>query len=510
MNNYYITSLWEIFEETVKQNGSKIAIINKNFFYTYNEYYENVCSLTHYLSENKQLLSKDKILIYAENSFLFACYIMACIKLNITLIPLNNKLSKEDFTKIYSDTNPSIVFTDQNWVIEEGIGEALTLPKYAYHKNYCNSINNNKDNDVVFILFSSGSTGEIKGIECTESAIIASTFAINEIIGNTVDDNILCILDFSFDYGLYQLILAFEVGAAVTILTSNDNILRIPDYIKKYEVTGFPATPFLLKTLFETKRASHDKLKNLRYISSTGDHLSSTLIDLYINLLPNTNLFPMYGLTECKRVSILKPEEYATHKNSVGKTISCCEARVVDCLGNEVPRGTEGELVITGSNIMKGYYNDPELTNEKFSINDLGEIELHTGDIFSMDNEGYLYFKNRTQNFIKLREKRVSPLSIENDILNRVDGIIECLIVPIHDYLNPDKICCFLRLDKDYSIETIIKEIHNKLSKKYFPDYFCNYNEMFLYNKNGKIDRRAMEKVAQKKHEECSLIKGIL
>ena len=100
-----------------------------------------------------------------------------------------------------------------------------------------------------------------------------------------------------------------------------------------------------MKILKETKKANADKMVSLKYISSTGDYLSSELIDYYLEILPNTKVFPMYGLTECKRVSILAPEDYLSHKNSVGKPISCCKVKIIKEDGTEAKFGEEARML---------------------------------------------------------------------------------------------------------------------------------------------------------------------
>lgn len=489
-------SLWEIFEASVKEYGERIAIKYLNNQISYEDYYDDVCSISNKIEAENVIDENCKVIIYAENSYLYACYVMACIRLGITVIPLNTKMNYKDLERIDKETNASSIYTDKMQML--GKKNTRLLEKSAYP--HTSAVNNRHCNsDVQFILFSSGSTGEMKGIECTQEGIIAATYSINEVIGNNYKDNILCALSFSFDYGLYQLFLAYEVGATVTIVSSSDNILRLPEYILKNNVSGFPATPFLLKLLKETRKADSRRLSSLKYITSTGDYLSPELIDYYRSIISQIKIFPMYGLTECKRVSILKPEDYDKHRSSVGKPISCCKVKIIKEDGTEAATGEEGELVVTGTNVMKGYYLDEGLTREKFIKREDGIIELHTGDIFKRDAEGFLYYVSRTQNFIKIREKRVSPLSIEREILDCCKDIKECLIVPLRETGKEDKVFCFLRLDEGCLIGDAIGSINRQISRLYLPQYFCDYNDMFLHNSNGKVDRKAMASIAKER-----------
>lgn len=485
----YNKNLWDIFEDSVSEYKERIAIKDLNNVYTYEKYYNDICDISWKIEKENVIDEKSIIILYSENSYLYACYVMACIRLGITVVPLNSKMDFKDVDKIIKETKATCIYTDQTRILSNDFVRLL-------EKNNCSDttyLSEKKGNaEVQFILFSSGSTGEIKGIECSQTGIKAATYSINEVIGNNCEDNILCILDFSFDYGLYQLFLAFEVGAAVTIISSNDNILRIPEYIVKNDITGFPATPFLLKILKEVGKADPKKLSRLKYITSTGDCLSPELIDYYRNIIPKTNIFPMYGLTECKRVSILKPEDYEKHKYSVGKPISCCKVMIIKEDGTEAKNGEKGELVVVGSNVMKGYYLDENLTREKFVKSKDGIIGLHTGDIFTMDEDGFLYFVSRTQNYIKIREKRVSPLSIEREILNKCEDIKECLVVPLREIEKEDNVFCYLRMNEGCSVERAIGRMAGRLTHLYLPRYYYEYKDMFPYNSNGKIDRKKM------------------
>jgi acyl-CoA synthetase (AMP-forming)/AMP-acid ligase II len=151
--------------------------------------------------------------------------------------------------------------------------------------------------------------------------------------------------------------------------------------------------------------------------------------------LPDVRLYSMYGLTECKRVSYLPPEQLDARPDSVGRGMPNEEVWLVDDEGRRLSAGT-GELVIRGSNVMVGYWNLPEESARVLRPGPLpGERVLHSGDIFRMDDQGYLYFVGRKDDIIKTRGEKVSPKEVEN-VLCGCDGVAEAAVVGVpHDIL---------------------------------------------------------------------------
>src|SRR3989475_9247181 len=141
----------------------------------------------------------------------------------------------------------------------------------------------------------------------------------------------------------------------------------------------------------------------------------------------------MYGLTECKRCTYLPPEQLALRPESVGIAIPGTEAYVVDELGQRVAPGVVGELVIRGAHVMKGYWADEEATARVLKPGPYPwEKELHTGDLFRTDEDGYLYFVSRKDDIIKTRGEKASPEEVEN-LLYELAGIREAAVIGVPD-----------------------------------------------------------------------------
>jgi acyl-CoA synthetase (AMP-forming)/AMP-acid ligase II len=154
----------------------------------------------------------------------------------------------------------------------------------------------------------------------------------------------------------------------------------------------------------------------------------------------------MYGLTECKRVSYLPPEQLEARPASVGRGMPNQEVWLVDELGRRLPNGSTGELVVRGSHVMRGYWEKPVETAARLKSGALaGERVLYTGDVFRTDSEGWLYFVARGDDIIKSRGEKVAPREVENAIY-ALEGVLDCAVKGVHDPLLGQAVKAFVTL----------------------------------------------------------------
>lgn len=290
------------------------------------------------------------------------------------------------------------------------------------------------DIDLAALIYTSGSTGRPKGVMLTHLNIVSAAGSITTYLENRPDEIILSVLPLSFDYGLYQVLMAFKLGATVILERSFTYPFRIIELLNREHVTGFPIVPTISAMLLQLDLSAHS-FPALRYITNTAAALPSGHIRKLRDLFPDVKIFSMYGLTECKRVSYLPPDQIDIRPTSVGRGMPNEEVYIVDDAGQRAPAGTVGELVVRGSNVMKGYWELPEETDRVLKPGPLaGEKVLHTGDLFRMDEEGYLYFVGRKDDIIKTRGEKVSPREVE-DVLHAMPGVAEAVVIGVPDDL---------------------------------------------------------------------------
>lgn len=277
------------------------------------------------------------------------------------------------------------------------------------------------DADMTAILYTSGSTGNPKGVVLSHRNMVTGAHSVNQYLHNSSDDRVLSILPLSFDAGLSQLTTGFAAGAKVILL----NYLLPRDVVKacaEHRITGLTGVPPLWIQLAALSWPS-DASEAVRYFANTGGHMPRKVLDQLRRAIPNARPYLMYGLTEAFRSTYLDPREVDRRPDSIGKAIPNAEILVVRPDGTSCAANEPGELVHRGSLVSMGYWNDPEKTAARFrpapgqpSGIPLAEIAVWSGDQVRRDEEGFLYFVARLDDTIKTSGYRVSPTEVEEVI----------------------------------------------------------------------------------------------
>jgi long-chain acyl-CoA synthetase len=238
--------------------------------------------------------------------------------------------------------------------------------------------------------------------------------------------------------------------------------------------------------------ADHD-LNSLRMLTNTAAALSERQIGEMRSQFPRARLFSMYGLTECKRVTYLPPEQLDIRPTSVGRGMPNEELWLVDEAGRRLPNGSTGELVVRGSHVMRGYWGKPDETARRLKPGPIaGEHVLYSGDIFRTDQEGYLYFVGRKDDIIKSRGEKVSPREVE-DVLYGLPGVKEAAVVGVPDDVLGQAIKAFvsLRPDYRYTEKEVIRHCLANLENFMAPKY-VEFVDSLPRTETGKISKKGL------------------
>ena len=289
------------------------------------------------------------------------------------------------------------------------------------------------DVDLAMVIYTSGSTGFPKGVMMTHQNIVHAATSITTYLENTPDDIVLSVVPISFDYGLYQVLMSAKIGMTLVLEKSFAFPQVVLNRLAAEKATGFPLVPTIAALILQNQTIKPGMFPNLRYITNTAAALPPAHILRLAEMFPATRLYSMYGITECKRCTYLPPEQLRQRIGSVGKAIPNSEAWIVDEKGLPVGPGVVGELVIRGGHVMKGYWENPQATDRALRPGVLPwEKLLYTGDLFRMDDEGYLYFVARKDDIIKTRGEKVSPKEVEN-VIYQIAGVAEVAVVGVPD-----------------------------------------------------------------------------
>jgi len=304
----------------------------------------------------------------------------------------------------------------------------------------------NIDLDLACLIYTSGSTGDPKGVVSGHNNVVFASGSIIEYLENTPDDVVINVLPLSFDYGLYQLLMVFRFGGTLVLENGFAYPAAVLRVMEAERVTGFPGVPTLFVILLRMDLSAFD-LSALRYITNTAAALPPSHIVALRRKFPWATLYSMYGLTECKRTLYLPPDQLDARPGSVGIAIPGTEVWIEDEGGQRAGPGVIGELVIRGSHVMRGYWESPEATAARYRPGPTpSERILYSGDLFRMDEEGYLYFVARKDDVIKSRGEKVSPKEVEN-VLYALDGVVEAAVVGAPDPLLGQAIVAYVVRD---------------------------------------------------------------
>jgi long-chain acyl-CoA synthetase len=347
------------------------------------------------------------------------------------------------------------------------------------------------DLDLAALVYTSGSTGRPKGVMLTHANMVAAATSIDSYLQNTADDVILDVLPLSFDYGLYQVFLAFKAGARLVLERSFAYPTVLLELLEEERVTALPLVPMMAALLVRQELSAYD-LSSLRYITNTGAVLPPAHIAELRRQVPQVQIFSMYGLTECKRVSFLAPEQIDRRPSSVGKAMDNVEVFVIDDKGQRRETGV-GELVVRGSNVMQGYWRAPEETARALrECPPTYERLLYTGDLFRIDEDGFLHFLGRNDDMIKSRGEKVSPREVEG-VLHELPGVIEAVVVGVPDAVLGQAVKAFLKLDPGVQLseQQVSRHAAERLEDFMVPQ-IVEFVATMPRTASGKIDRREL------------------
>ncbi|MEJ2288341.1 MAG: AMP-binding protein, partial [Deinococcales bacterium] len=416
----------------------------------------------------------DRVAIYLENSSDVVMGVYAALRAGAAFMVVNPQTKADKLSYILADSGADALLTDAR-AARRAAGVLADLPalrtvvvRGAAHSDAPHSVSLDAlladtapdplptgtiPLDLAALIYTSGSTGNPKGVMLSHQNMVFAQGSLCEYLRLGRDERILNVLPLAFDYGLYQALMSVHLGATLILEPSFAFPAQVVQRVREEGVTVFPGVPTIFATLLSLHRRQPLAMPSVRRITNTAAHLPDDYVPGLREMCPDALIYKMYGLTECKRVCYLEPELVQRKPSSVGKAIPGTEVFVLDERGERVPPGETGVLHVRGPHVMMGYWNLPEETSHMLKPGPYpGERLLCTHDYFKLDEEGFLYFVGRSDDIIKSRGEKVSPVEVEN-VLSAIPGVREAAVVGVPDELLGQAVRAFVVLDDGVAMD---------------------------------------------------------
>jgi amino acid adenylation domain-containing protein len=501
------TCIHEKLEQTAQRFPDRCALSYEKQTMTYSELDRQSNAVA-----NKLLLAgigiEDFVLVYLDRSIELMVSIFGTLKAGGVYVPVNKEVPKERIVSILEDTQASIVITSRSYAgnIPEG-PDVVYIDEFLSDKNSHNTSAPKvdiKSNNLAYAIFTSGSTGKPKGVLIEHHSVMNRIGWMQKQFPITTDDVLLQKTPITFDVSIWELFWWSFVGASLSVLpeTYEKNPERLFSTIHDAGVTVIHFVPSMLNVSLGYLR-SHTAVnytKSLRWVFSSGEALmSATVSEFYkINsrILSNkATLVNLYGPTEATvDVSYFICHEPVPDEIPIGKPIDNTQLYIIDEKHQILPANEEGELVICGVNLARGYLNRDVLNQEKFVTLVVGNTQVRaykTGDKAFYNANGDIIYKGRFDFQVKLRGYRIELTEIENVTLQHPE-IVDCACVVVNEGTVGAEIICYYTCScNNIQEKSIFDFLSKKLPGYMIPSQFINLPSLPRIP-SGKIDRKAL------------------
>lgn len=491
------TCIHELFEQQVSESPDAIAVTFNDDALTYQQLNQHANQLAHYLVECG-IHSGATVGVCVERSLDMLISTLAIMKAGCAYLPLDPSYPHARLSYMLEDSQVKWVITHQHLSDRLSVENLLCLDSGATVDEVARQAQSNldkaqlelNDNSLAYLIYTSGSTGKPKGVMLEHGNVVNFLRSMQEAPGMTRDDSLLAVTSLSFDIHVLELYLPLSVGGRV-VLASSDNVIsadELAQLIAEHQVTMMQATPATWKMLVNNGWQPPHSLKVLCGGEALSESLKTSLLSF-----GNVELWNMYGPTETAVWSATCKIEDTI---SLGKPIANTQFYVLDTYSNPVPVGVAGELYIGGHGVARGYFNQPQLSAERFIDNPYGQGRLYkTGDLVRWLADGTLQYLRRVDHQVKVRGHRIELGEIESALLLHP----QVLDAVAHVFVEQDdtSLVAYVTLQSNQVQEdlqdALLEHLGALLPSYMLPDAIVCLTQIPL-TPNGKVNRHALPK----------------
>ncbi len=361
------------------------------------------------------------------------------------------------------------------------------------------------------ILHSGGTTGTPKGIVLSNGNFNAAAIQAQTVLKDiTIGDSVLAIMPIFHGFGLSVSINDGLTLGAKIVLVPTFKASEFDKLLTKIKPTVLVGVPTLFEALITNERMKDVNLSHLKYVISGGDTLPKARLKKLNDFLhehgANVNLLQGYGMTEAV-AAVCLDQKYASRPGTIGIPFPSNYLKIVKPgTDEEVGIEEDGELCICGPTVMLGYYNNEKETNEALHIHKDGNVWLHSGDIASMDKDGYITYKQRLKRMIVTSGYNVYPSQIE-EVIERHEAVVDCSVIGVPHPYKVEVAKAYIALKQGYKETPKLREEINELCKKNLAAYSIpkeyEFRKSLPKTMIGKVDfRKLQQENAEKRAEE--------
>jgi acyl-CoA synthetase (AMP-forming)/AMP-acid ligase II len=498
----------------------KKAIIETNRSCTYRELLEGAKNMAAWL-QDEQTAPGDRIGILIDHPAEYVMAYFGVLMAGGVVVALNSQTSSRTLRETINDAEISVLLTQAKFVkYVQGIDQGMPSLRLIALSNLPHSpppdlpvrcadltevlsgrqctgrerlFPEAEDPEALAqLIYTSGTTGRPKGVMLTHRNLAANTQSIIEYLKLTDEERHMVVLSFFYSFG--NSILLSHVAAGATMIVHQSMVYPkvVLELMAREQVTGFSGVPSTFAVFLSSSLLQSYSFTNLRYIAQAGGAMPTRLAQQVKSAFPDADLYIMYGQTEASpRLSYLHPDDFHRKPGSIGKAIPGVTLEVCNSEGKPVKTGEIGEIVARGDNIMAGYWKDPESTASV-----LRKGGLWTGDLATIDDEGYLYVVSRKSEMIKSGAHRIGPREIE-DIIMEHPAVREVAVFGIEDNILGEAIAACVIKNKDALCDSsdIQRHCRQQLPTFKVPKHVY-FVESFPRVASGKPQKNELKKIA--------------